>query len=89
MTEEIVWEDPPPAWRGIWVTRLAPLVDRPNVWARVYTSPSKNSSLATASNLRKRTVLMPPGRWEVAYRRRDEGGAVYARYLGPDEVGPT
>jgi hypothetical protein len=43
MSDEIVWEDPPPPPRGgrlPWRDRLKPLVERPNEWARVTTFPS-------------------------------------------------
>lgn len=83
--EEIVWEDPPAPKRGhngMWVERLAPLVERPGEWARVKGPTSESNARATANNLKDRKIKIPDGKWEVVARHVDGKGYVWARYLG-------
>jgi hypothetical protein len=84
---QIIWEDPPPGPDRTrrWERILAPLVEHPNRWARVTTTPGRTANVF-ASNLRRGRYHIPPGRWEFVSRKLDDGHtAVYARYLGPDE----
>jgi hypothetical protein len=87
---QVIWEDPPetagkpPA--GIWIKRLTPLIDRPNTWARVVTVANPNLSASQVAALRRGRFRMPAGRFEFASRRLADGtGAIYARYLGPQD----
>jgi hypothetical protein len=84
----IVWEDPPAAAKTgqptVWPQILAPLTERPREWARVRTNTTARASYQTAQNLRNGSVRVPPGRWEFRGVKTPDGGAVYARYLGPD-----
>jgi hypothetical protein len=79
---EIVWEDPPlrESYRppGKWPQRLAPLVEHPGRWARVYEAPSAKTAYSTTANLKSGAYKIPPGRWEFKTR----GARVYAQYLG-------
>lgn len=82
--EEIVWEDPPSkrsSAPSIWAEILAPLVERPNTWARIRTGPPA-SMYSMAGNLRNNDSV-PPGIWDFAARKiDDETGGLWARYLG-------
>lgn len=82
----VVWEDPPEekAGTGVWHERLAPLMARPGVWARIAERPQPSTARTVASNLRKRMVRVPEGDWEFVSRQVDGTAYVYARYLGPD-----
>jgi hypothetical protein len=88
----IVWEDPPEILNPrnvlgrppVWVTRLTPLIERPNEWARIAERPP-GPARSLAGSLRKRQVRVPEGEWEFAARSRDGKGYVYARYLGPSD----
>jgi hypothetical protein len=76
------WEDPPSGARGptgIWKQRLAPLLEKPNSWARF---DCKNVAVARryAYLLKHRRLQRPDGVWEFTTR----GAAIYARYLGPE-----
>lgn len=85
---EIVWEDPLPSRShqpGIWEQRLAPLLERPNTWARVHEA-SKGTVHGQVSVLKRRKVRIPEGRFEFCARNVDGNTAyIYARYLGPEE----
>jgi hypothetical protein len=88
--DQIIWEDPPPLAAsgggvGHWTRTLAPLVEHPGRWARVYTT-TRRSAGTTARHLRHGRYHIPPGRWEFTSRKLSEDqGGVYARYLGPEE----
>ena len=82
----VVWEEPPlPRTKGIWLERLAPLVEHPGEWARVHETSSQIAR-NTAGNLTRGVLMTPPGQWEFAARTVDGKGRVYARYLGPEVV---
>ena len=87
---EIVFEDLPPRGKrgrkgGVWVQRLAPLMDYPGDWARIASGPYRNM-VRRAWLLNKRKLKMPEGEWEFASRKAEEGvGHLYARYIGPAE----
>ena len=89
MSDEIVWEDPPKIVRrgrdGIWRERLAPLVEKRGAWARVRQCATPSQAASWASNLRRRQVLVPPGKWEFKARTARGSSYVYARYLGPED----
>ena len=83
MSDDIVWEEPPPRERKgghprVWLERLAPLVERPGEWARILDAETAKRATSTATNLRLGKVKVPPGEWEFAAR----GQRVYARFLG-------
>lgn len=94
----IVWEDPPRrkggrANQGKWIPILTPVMERPNEWARVQDFPTPLMASSAAGALRKPNgakgaTLTPSGRWTFASCAVPEGGALYARYLGPD-LAPT
>ncbi len=92
----IRWEDPPPRKQsgapGLWMERLTPLLDHPGRWARVHDATSRAAATQTVGRLRGRgaraldRAVIPPGRWEFrAAGLPDGSGAIYARYLGPDD----
>ncbi len=88
----IAWEEPAPSSNqvgqpaGKWVVLLAPLVRYPGKWARIDVKSTGPVASTAASNLRKGTIQVPPGRWEFAGRKLPDGtGGVYARYLGPED----
>jgi hypothetical protein len=64
--------------RPIWEGRLAPLKERPGVWAIVDRLPNATDSGATASLLRG---AFPDG-WKFAARYAEGEYRVYARYVG-------
>ena len=80
---EIVWGTPPKSrggrTGGVWEKRLAPLANRPNEWARVYTG-TVSTARSTSGALRANDKLVG---YEFASRKitEDEGG-VWARYVG-------
>ncbi len=86
----IVWEEPTPSNRGgqpagKWVVLLAPLARCPGKWALIGVKSTGPVASTAASNLRRGTIQIPPGRWEFVGRSLPDGsGAVYARYLGPE-----
>jgi hypothetical protein len=85
VSDEIVWEDPPPAAPGgrlPWRDRLKPLMERPNEWARVTTFPTIAVATSIAGPLRAGKFSLPEGRWDFTARELEDGsGAIYARYL--------
>jgi hypothetical protein len=87
VSDEIVWEDPPPAKQGGWLPwrdRLQPLRDRPNEWARVSNFPTVAAARSIAGPLSAGKIAVPEGKWEFTARELEDGrGAIYARYLGP------
>lgn len=89
--DEIIFEKPKPARAGRtstkWLDALLPLIERPNEWARVKTTPTKQRAYALASELKRGVLRKPPGRWDFAGREAEDGkrGYVFACYLGSDE----
>jgi hypothetical protein len=87
VSDEIVWEDPPPAAPGgrlPWRERLKPLMERPNEWARVTTFPTIAAATSIAGPLSAGKFSLPKGKWEFTSRELEDGrGAIYARYIGP------
>jgi hypothetical protein len=84
----IVFEDPPTdTVRARWRDRLEPLKQRPRRWARVYISPDYEKARSYAWQLTNEDrYALPKGRFEFKATRLEDGrGAVYARYLGPEE----
>lgn len=90
------WEVPPSTRRGgpgqfKWIPLLTPLMERPGEWAKVDTKRTPLLATAMAYQLRHHerpttSVVVPPGRWEFTSRAMDDGtGAIYARYLGPED----
>lgn len=90
-SRELVWEDPPGTnrgrgRRGKWLDALEPLMSRPGEWARILDTPTATHAHNQARNLASRHVAIPPGEWEFTGRRLDDAtGAVYARYIGPED----
>jgi len=85
--QTLVWADPPAIQRGrgsqnLWLARLAPLVPRPNKWARVWQSTAPSTAYSIAKELRAGKQQLPAGRWEFRGVKDGERGAIYARYLG-------
>lgn len=89
----IAWEEPPRigpggANKGKWLEALTPVMERPGQWARVrdFDTPLKAST--AAGNLRRtgpKGAMTPPGKWQFASCAIEGGGAVYARYIGPED----
>lgn len=81
---EFVDELPHKGGPGIhWGILLQPLVDNPNVWAKVRTLDTPNQAMDAQKNLTKRDRLginipMTDGEWEFASR----GCVLYAVYRG-------
>ena len=85
---KIQWEDPPIRTRGnsgIWVGWLEPLIEHPMRWAMLREYSKPRIAAASAYNLRRGMMKIPPGRWEFLSRK----SKVYARYLGPEEAEPN
>lgn len=61
---------------------LAPLVDHPGRWARVCVTARKARAHELAHELRRSPDRYPPGQWEFTARSLNDGGAVFARFLG-------
>lgn len=63
-----------------WANRLMPLLDKPNVWARVQIFDVPEQAYKAQSNLQQRQVKIPEPEhvWEFAAR----GCEVYAVYRG-------
>lgn len=80
---EIEFRDPPPKYgRGVWIERLAPLLEHEGRWAVVLKGGKPPTVASNTSNLRKGRYQIPPGRWE--FRAVDD--EIFARYLGPEET---
>lgn len=68
--------------KGWWTVHLALLTSRPGQWALVRKCQTGRQASQQASNLRKRLVQYPDGKWEFKARTREDGtGEIYARYL--------
>jgi hypothetical protein len=67
--------------RGVWLERLAPLVEQPNRWAQVYETETPKRANGLVANLTRRRVTIPHPEhgWSFASR----GPIIYARYNGP------
>lgn len=78
----IEWEEPDRP--GKWEKILAEVMKRPGEWAAIKKATYKSCE-NTAYHLRHRLVKYQPGKWEFTARKTEDGGKVYARYLGPDE----
>lgn len=89
MEPEIVWEDPPTAnvkGESRWAQLLEPLRSRPGVWARFRLYPSSSAASSASQYLRNRPpASFPKGKWEIRAGKFEGGGALWARYLGPEE----
>jgi hypothetical protein len=83
---EIVWKEPPPkVSRSVWADRLAPLKERPGVWAMVKAdTPAKIGGLRT--RLAKTSAIK--GQFELrAHKLADDAAELYARFNPQDEHG--
>lgn len=71
-----------------WAERLAPLVDNPGKWARIFEgSETQIRSVSAALKSRRYTIPNPDDVWDFRSRKdpeRDGFGYVYGRYLGPE-----
>lgn len=73
--------------QSAWVDKLEQVMERPGKWAQVWEGKI-TSAYSTAGSLRSGGRTIPDGQWEFATRTLDKDndlGAVFARYLGPDE----
>jgi hypothetical protein len=79
---EIVWRDPPPkVSRSKWADLLAPLKERPGVWAMV-----KADTPDKISGLRQRLVKTAAVKEQFelrAHKVDDDRAELYARYAAP------
>ena len=89
----IVWEEPPPKQRGrgpapIWSARLAPVRERPGVWANVGRWHSR-----TVTGLRQgHYAEIAAGEYEVEGREFDRTTnlvTLYVRYVGGEDAGAS
>ena len=72
-------------WPGVWRMRLAPLVERPGVWAAIKKYRSNTEATGTASRLRLgRLGGAGLDRKEYEFVAREK--TVYARYVGKEEA---
>ena len=62
-------------------------MERPGQWAKVRTYQNSARANSMARHLRHRhNVTIPDGQFEFTSRKQPDGsGAVYARYLGPED----
>ena len=81
----VIWKEPPERGPGVWMRRLEPLMQRPGEHALVYKAPSEGTARTVRNRLTNGDYVVPEGRWEFSSHRTEEGGEVYARYLGPKE----
>lgn len=83
--DDVVPTDGPPEPNrpsvGKWERKLAKVMQNPGQWFIVQRGPN---AVATANNLRRRSVRIPrpDHEWEFVARTVDGEGRVYARYLG-------
>lgn len=56
---------------------------KPGRWHRLAEFESKDGAKAQLFRLRKRDDIVPPGKWEFAVQRADEGSRLMAKYQGP------
>lgn len=88
MTDEVKWEDPPETGTGptasTWATRLAPLRERPGVWANF---GEQQASVST--RIRRGHVSgTKPGEFEATTRGQGKDGRsrgraiLYVRFVG-------
>lgn len=99
LSEPVRIDGEPPRYEGqggsnratVWPEKLAVCMAEPGVWFKV--KVGKGGAVnTTASNLRLRKVVVPPGRWEFQTGHDPDypdeplsRRAVYAKYLGPEE----
>ena len=76
------WQEPP---KTAWEKRLEPLTLQPREWARVQETDTVEYAHNLVYKLRKRILNVPIGIWEFRGGKYKNGGAVWARYLGPKE----
>lgn len=55
---------------------------KPGRWHRLAEFESKDGAKAQLFRLRKRTDIVPPGKWEFAVQRVDGGSRLMAKYQG-------
>jgi hypothetical protein len=67
--------------RGVWLERLAPLIEQPDRWAQVYEAETPKRANGLVANLTRRRVAIPHP--EHAWSFASRGPVVYARYDGP------
>lgn len=70
--------------------RLEPLKKRPGEWGQVQVTDRPEQAHSQAGGLRAGRFVVPEGQWEFTARKTENnGGAVYARYLGPKDEQPV
>lgn len=87
----LIWEEPPAfgGGSGKWVRALAPLLERPGAWARVFAARDAQVAGSAVRNLRAGRVHIPPGKFEFRWCHVDGVACVYARYIGPEDESST
>lgn len=84
---DLVWQEPPTS-RGQgahdWSSIAADLQSCPNQWARIKNGldPRNAGSIAYRIRHGDYNAFQPAGAYEAVSRAEDDGGAVYARYVG-------
>jgi len=82
----VEWRDPPDLRHrpGVWIDRLSPVMKRPGKWAMFWTCSTVEEAGVLSRQLRNRKRAIPPGKWLFTYGAADQGGEVFAMYVGPD-----
>ncbi len=79
---DVIWQEPP---KTAWQERLEPVLEKPGKWARVQETSTVEYAHNLAWKLRNRVLNVPEGEWGFKSGKYKDGGAVWARYLGPEE----
>jgi hypothetical protein len=84
----VEWGEAPPVKRnvGVWLDRLAPLVEHPGRPAKIAVGPYKKIQ-SHRSNLHERLYTIPEGNWLFQVRKIDEDQAGLWATYEPKNVG--
>lgn len=80
----VQWCDPPVGRVDGWPRRLAPVMERPGMWALVSEYRVEASARGAVRDLRIGRLHSPPGSWEFRSSRTGELYGVWAKYVGPN-----
>ena len=83
------FKEPPDTGRNVWERRLQPLLEHPNQPALVHKSPTAGTAYSIRFRLATGVYRIPIGDWHFSAHKTDEGGEVYATYLGPKRDSDT